>query len=76
MANNYIDGQQIFFGTCLGSDDPLMLGRVRVLPETMNEASLANSNSKFENTKAKIIFPIFSANVFPRHTRLPPKNGP
>jgi len=48
MANNYIDGQQIFFGTCLGSDDPLMLGRVRVLPETMNEASLANSNSKFD----------------------------
>ena len=48
MANNYVDGQQIFFGTCLGSDDPLMLGRVRVLPETMNEASLANSNSKFD----------------------------
>lgn len=48
MAENYIDGQQIFFGTCIDSDDPLMLGRVRVEAETMNITALQNSNSKFD----------------------------
>lgn len=45
--SNYIDGQQIFFGTCLSSDDPLMLGRIRVQPENLNQAALDGSNTGF-----------------------------
>jgi hypothetical protein len=44
---DYIDGQQIFFGKCVDSDDPLMLGRVRVEPESMNITALQNSSSTF-----------------------------
>lgn len=46
--NNYIDGQQIFFGTCLSSDDPLMLGRIRVEPENINQAALEKSIANFD----------------------------
>jgi len=45
--SNYIDGQQIFFGTCLSSDDPLMLGRIRVEPETLNQTALEKANPNF-----------------------------
>ena len=45
--SDLIDGQQIYFGTCISSDDPLMLGRIRVEPETFNQAALAGSNPKF-----------------------------
>lgn len=47
------DKQLIFFGTCLQSDDPQMLGRVRVLPFNDVEASVISANPKFKpNSKS------------------------
>jgi hypothetical protein len=46
--SDLIDGQQIFFGKCISNDDPLMLGRIRVEPETINQTALQNSNPKFD----------------------------
>jgi uncharacterized protein Veg len=46
--SDLIDGQQIFFGKCISNDDPLMLGRIRVEPETLNQTALQNSNPKFD----------------------------
>ena len=34
--DNIADGQQIFYGTCIANDDPMMLGRVRVEPVFQN----------------------------------------
>lgn len=45
--------QMIFFGTCLQSDDPQMLGRIRVLPFNDVEQSVIEANPKFnKNSKS------------------------
>ena len=83
MAENYIDGQQIFFGTCIDSDDPLMLGRVRVQPETMNITALENSNSKFDpnstdpnkNGPWSDVDPFIYLPLLPYFVNQVPKNG-
>ena len=46
--SNYVDGQQIFFGTCISSDDPLMLGRIRVDADTLNQSALDKSSPGFD----------------------------
>lgn len=45
--------QLIYFGTCLSSEDPMMLGRIRVLPFNDYEAGVIEANPKFkENSKS------------------------
>ena len=46
MDNNY--GQNIFFGVCIDSEDPMMLGRVRVEPYQQNIAASDSSNPDFD----------------------------
>lgn len=47
MSDNNV-GQQIFFGTCIDNEDPLMLGRVRVEPEMLNQGALQASSRTFD----------------------------
>ena len=42
------NNQLIFFGTCLQSDDPQMLGRVRVLPLNDVQSAVIEANPKFK----------------------------
>jgi hypothetical protein len=45
--------QIIFFGTCLQSDDPQMLGRIRVLPLNDVQSAVIQANPKFDpNSKS------------------------
>ena len=48
MADNYQDGQLIFFGTCINVKDPLMLGRIRVQPINQNIEAINNSAKGFD----------------------------
>ena len=48
MADNYQDGQLIFFGTCINVKDPLMLGRIRVQPINQNIEAINNSSKGFD----------------------------
>lgn len=45
---DYADGQMIFFGTCINSEDPLMLGRVRVHPINKNITATDKTNKGFD----------------------------
>jgi hypothetical protein len=50
--SNFTDGQQIFYGTCIDNDDPLMLGRIRVEPIIQNITAAEKTNLGFdENSK-------------------------
>ena len=40
--------QNFYYGVCLNSDDPLMLGRIRVLDSTDNYKSRLNSSDEFD----------------------------
>ena len=52
MSNDFQQGQQIFYGTCIANDDPLMLGRIRVEPIIQVISAVEKSNNGFdENSK-------------------------
>jgi hypothetical protein len=52
MQDNFQAGQQIFFGVCIDSSDPLMLGRIRVEPIIQNITAADKTNKGFdENSK-------------------------
>ena len=40
--------QIIYFGTCIGNDDPQMLGRIRVLPFDDVQQAVIDANPKFK----------------------------
>lgn len=45
--------QIIFFGTCIGNEDPQMLGRIRVQPDNDVEQAVIDANPKFKkNSKS------------------------
>jgi len=50
MDNEFQQGQQIFYGTCIANDDPLMLGRIRVEPVIQNIAAIEKSNNGFNES--------------------------
>ena len=52
MADNYQDGQLIFFGTCVDSEDPSMLGRIRVEPINQNIEAINNSVKGFDENSS------------------------
>ena len=45
--------RNIYYGTVIENEDPLMLGRVRVHPEQENLEAMKNSNSKFQSNPEK-----------------------
>lgn len=45
--DNLLDGQQIFYGTCIASDDPMMLGRIRVEPVFQNIEAFEKAEAGF-----------------------------
>ena len=46
--DNIAEGQQIFYGTCIASDDPMMLGRIRVEPVFQNIEAFEKANQGFD----------------------------
>ena len=52
MADNYQDGQLIFFGTCVDAEDPSMLGRIRVQPINQNIEAINNSVKGFDENSS------------------------
>ena len=52
MADNYQDGQLIFFGTCINAEDPSMLGRIRVQPINQNIEAINNSVKGFDENSS------------------------